>query len=136
LLKEIDFVTNAAPKFAIAIVVFTVAPTICYATSRGVPSTDKRLIKQFHIASSNSSLANTAAALSTQTGVPLTVDKSHRGLRDIIYASHVPARNVMIAVAWAHHLTWRRLGTGYLLTQTAAQEKTEKLQIDAAREHH
>ncbi len=122
--------TNAAPKFVIAMVAFTLAPTICYATSRGVPSADKRLIKQVHIASSNSSLASTAAALSTQTGVQLTVDSRHRGLRDIIYASNIPARNVMIALAWAHHMTWRKLGSGYLLTQTTLQQNTEKLQVD------
>ncbi len=122
--------TNTAPKFVIAMVAFTLAPTICCATSRGVPDTDRRLIKQVHIASSNSSLASTATALSTQTGVPLTVDKSHKGLHDIIYASHIPARNVMIAIAWAHHMTWRKLGHGYILTQTTLQQKTEMLQVD------
>ncbi len=97
----------------------------CTASQRGVPSTDPRLLHPITIASRGMSLQAALRRLSHESLVALSVDGAHRGFENILFAHNLPLRNMMIAMAWANRMTWQRMGTGYLLTQTPGQKAVE-----------
>ncbi len=103
---------------------------------RGVPASDGRLLRPVQIASRGISLQNALALFAKETGVSLHADSAHAGFQNILFARRLPLRNMMIALAWANRMTWRKQGTGYLLTQTPAQKAVEQAAVNHLHRMH